>query len=58
MKKFPGSVFSLKLLYERSNTSNTGKAPNPLGKTLNLLKDKLRIRSFGIDDNERGSSST
>jgi len=36
-KKFPGSDLSLRLLYVKSNTSNTGKAPNPLGNTVNLF---------------------
>lgn len=31
IKKFPGRFFSFKLLYVKSNTSKTGKAPNPLG---------------------------
>lgn len=57
MKKFPGNVCSFKLLYDKSNTSNTGNAPNPLGNVFNRLIDTLRIRNFGIEDNETGSSS-
>lgn len=30
LKKFPGKTFSFKLLYDKSNTSRTGKAPKPL----------------------------
>jgi hypothetical protein len=33
-QKFPGRDFSLRLLYVKSNTSNTGKAPNPLGNSI------------------------
>lgn len=58
MKKFPGNVFSFKLLYVRSNTSKTGKAPNPLGSTLNLLNDRFKILSLGIDESDKGKSST
>lgn len=57
MKKFPGNVCSFKLLYDKSKTSNTGKAPNPLGKVFNLLMDTFRILSLGIEDNDTGSSS-
>lgn len=31
MKKFPGKLVSLKLLYVKSNTSRTAKAPKPRG---------------------------
>lgn len=34
MKKFPGSDFSKRLLYVRSNTSSAGNAPNPRGNEL------------------------
>lgn len=57
MKKFPGRFFSFKLLYVRSNTSKTGKAPNPLGSEYSRFSDKFKMRSFGIDDKDRGSSS-
>lgn len=57
MKKFPGNESSLKLLYVKSKTSRTGKAPNPLGNVYNLLIDKFKILSLGIDDNDNGSSS-
>lgn len=42
----------------RSNTSNAGNAPNPLGKLLNLLNERFKIRNFGIEDKESGNSST
>lgn len=31
IKKFPGKLDSLKLLYVKSKTSSTAKAPKPLG---------------------------
>lgn len=58
MKKFPGSIFSFKLLYDKSSTSSTGNAPNPRGSVFSRLMEQLRILSFGIDDSERGSSSS
>lgn len=57
MKKFPGSVCSLKLLYDKSSTSNTGNAPKPRGSVFKRLIEQLRIRNLGIDDNDNGSSS-
>lgn len=57
MKKFPGSAFSFKLLYDKSSTSKTGKAPKPRGRVLKRLIEQFKILSFGIEDNERGSSS-
>lgn len=57
IKKLPGSVCSFKLLYDKSKTSNTGKAPNPLGNVFNLLMDTFRILNFGIEDSDTGSSS-
>ena len=42
-KKFPGKLFSLRLLYERSNTSRTGNEPNPRGNVLNLFMPKFKI---------------
>lgn len=57
MKKFPGNVFSFKLLYVRSKTSSTGKAPKPLGKLSSLLMDKFKILNFGMEERDNGSSS-
>ena len=36
-KKFPGRLFSFKLLYVRSRTSSAGKAPKPRGNALSLF---------------------
>lgn len=43
MKKFPGKLLSFRLLYVKSKTSNTGKAPKPRGRELSLfiLQKKL-----------------
>lgn len=57
MKKFPGNAFSSKLLYDKSSTSKTGKAPKPRGNELRRFIDRFRIRNFGIDESETGSSS-
>lgn len=56
IKKFPGSCFSSKLLYDKSNTSNTGKAPNPLGSVFKRFIETFKILNLGIDDKESGSS--
>lgn len=57
MKKLPGSVFSLKLLYVRSRTSRTGNAPNPRGKLYRRFMERFKIRNFGIEDKDKGNSS-
>lgn len=57
MKKFPGNVFSFKLLYDKSRTSRTGNAPKPRGKVERRLIDTFKILNFGIDERETGSSS-
>lgn len=57
MKKFPGNVPSFKLLYDKSRTSSNGNAPKPLGNELRRLIDKFKMRSFGNDEIETGSSS-
>lgn len=82
MKKFPGRLDSFRLLYVKSRTSRTAKAPKPRGneskrfilnrfmfinKILNVLFQKkkkstktyptFKIRNFGIEERETGSSS-
>lgn len=57
MKKFPGKLFSFRLLYVKSKTSSTGKAPKPLGKLYNRFIETFKILSFGMEDNDNGSSS-
>lgn len=57
MKKFPGNVFSFKLLYDKSKTSSTGKAPKPRGKLERRLIETFSILSFGIEDIDIGNSS-
>lgn len=57
MKKFPGKVFSLRLLYVRSKISKAGNAPKPLGKEFNLLMETLRILNFGKEEMLTGNSS-
>lgn len=57
IKKLPGNVFSFKLLYDKSRISKTGKAPNPRGNEFKRFIEQFRIRNFGIDDNDNGSSS-
>ena len=42
-QKFPGILSSLRLLYERSRTSRTGKDPNPLGKLSNRFIARFKI---------------
>lgn len=45
MKKFPGKLDSLKLLYVKSNTSRTANAPKPRGNESKrfILQKKLLI---------------
>lgn len=57
IKKFPGNVPSFKLLYDKSSTSSNGNAPKPLGNELRRLIDKFKMRNFGNDEIETGSSS-
>lgn len=58
MKKLPGRRVSSKLLYDKSSTSSTGKAPNPRGRLLRRFIDTFKIRSFGMDEMELGTSSS
>lgn len=58
MKKLPGNVFSFKLLYDKSSTSRTGNAPNPRGNAFRRLIERFKMRNFGIDEIDTGSSST
>lgn len=57
IKKFPGSVFSLILLYVKSNISMTGNAPKPLGNPYSLLIETLNILNLGSEDKLTGRSS-
>lgn len=57
IKKFPGRVFSLILLYVKSKISMTGNAPKPLGNPYSLLSETLKILSLGNEDRLTGSSS-
>lgn len=56
IKKLTGKFLSLKLLYDKSSTSSNGNAPNPLGNEFKRLMDKFKMRSFGSDEIETGSS--
>ena len=51
MKKFPGSLLSVRLLYVRSSTSSMGKVPKPRGRVLSLFileaQRKENVRQTG-----------
>lgn len=57
MKKLPGNAFSFKLLYDKSSTSRTGKAPNPRGNALRRFIERFKMRNLGIDEIDTGNSS-
>ena len=56
MKKFSGKLSSLSMLYDISNTSNTGKDPKPLGKDFSLFMPRFKILNLDIPDKDTGTS--